>query len=217
MLREIANESGGQFCGGHLRRTKEEALQTKEKLLDAALDVFLAKGYSAATLQDIAEYAELTRGAVYWHFKGKEDIYRELYERAHRLDMAIFDKVDGMELSPFEKLRVLAHSVIRNIYLDKQYSDYIELTTFRIEYAEFEAINREKASTNSFAVAVMESLAKRAIEENAISGRVSPQQIAKTLLLFIVGACRLKFTAREFYKDADDMIAIVDDYLNSLA
>ena len=204
------------FSEGHLKRTKEEAIQTKEKLLDAALDVFLAKGYSAATLQDIAEYADLTRGAVYWHFKGKEDIYRELYERAHRMDRAIFDQIEALESAPFEKLRELMHSLIRNIYLDKRYSDYIELTTFRIEYAEFESINAEKSSTNSFAAAVMESLAQEAIEEDAISNRVPAQQIAKTLLLYIIGVCRLKFTARELFSEPDDIIAIIDGYLDSL-
>ncbi len=200
-----------------MRRTKEEAIQTKESLLDAALAVFLAKGYSAATLQDIAEYADLTRGAVYWHFNGKDDIYRELYERAHRMDTAIFDQIESLGSGPFEKLRELMHSLIRNIYLDKRYSDYIELTTFRIEYAEFESINAEKSSTNSFAAAVMESLAQEAIEAGAISSRVPPEQIAKTLLLYVVGVCRLKFTARELFGEPEDVISIIDDYLDSLA
>lgn len=199
-----------------MRRTKEEAIQTKEKLLDAALDVFLAKGYSATTLQDIADYAGLTRGAVYWHFKGKEDIYKELYERVHRLDMAVFDEVAGLELAPFEKLRELVHAIIRNVYLNERYSDYLELTTFKIEYTEFEAINAEKTDTYSYAVVVMESLAQGAIEEGVIADKVPPAQVAKTLLLFIIGVCRLKFTAPDLYATADDTLAIVDNYLDSL-
>ncbi|MCO6512070.1 MAG: TetR family transcriptional regulator [Aridibacter famidurans] len=199
-----------------MRRTKEEAIETREKLLDAALDVFLSKGYSAATLQDIAEYAGLTRGAVYWHFKGKEDIYRELYERVHRLDMAVFDEVADLGLAPFEKLRELVHSIIRNIYLNQRYSDYLELTTFKIEYAEFEAINAEKTDTYGYAVVVMESLAQGAIEEGVIADKVPPAQVAKTLLLFIIGVCRLKFTAPDLYGEADDTLAIVDNYLDSL-
>ncbi|QQS40402.1 MAG: TetR family transcriptional regulator [Acidobacteriota bacterium] len=199
-----------------MRRTKEQAIETREKLLDAALDVFLAKGYSAATLQDIADFANLTRGAVYWHFKGKEDIYRELYERVHRLDMAVFDGVADLDLAPFEKLRELVHAIVRNIYLNERYSDYLELTTFKIEYSEFEAINREKTDTYGYAVAVMESLAQGAIEEGVIADKVPPAQVAKTLLLFIIGVCRLKFTAPDLYATADDTLAIVDNYLDSL-
>jgi len=48
------------------RKTKEEAEKTRQLLLDCALTVFLRKGYSATTLNDIAEEANLTRGAVYW-------------------------------------------------------------------------------------------------------------------------------------------------------
>lgn len=204
------------YSEDHLRRTKEESIQTKEKLLDAALDVFLAKGYSATTLQDIAEYAGLTRGAVYWHFKGKEDIYRGLYERVHMLDMAVFDEVADLELAPFEKLRELMRAIVNNIYLNERYSDYLELTTFKIEYSEFESINREKTDTYGYAVVVMESLAQEAMDEGVIADKVPPQQVAKTLLLFIIGVCRLKFTAPDLYARADDTLAIVDNYLDSL-
>ena len=59
--------------------TKEEAEKTRQAILDAALDVFYAKGYSAATLNDVAKKAGVTRGAVYWHFKDKADLLLVLY------------------------------------------------------------------------------------------------------------------------------------------
>ena len=51
------------------RRTKEEAQQTREALIEAAEVVFHRKGVSASSLNDIAKEAGVTRGAVYWHFK----------------------------------------------------------------------------------------------------------------------------------------------------
>jgi TetR/AcrR family acrAB operon transcriptional repressor len=62
------------------RRTKEEAALTRQQILKAALTVFGAKGYSAATLEEIAGEAGVTRGAIYWHFKNKAELYNALIE-----------------------------------------------------------------------------------------------------------------------------------------
>jgi TetR/AcrR family transcriptional regulator, transcriptional repressor for nem operon len=48
--------------------------QSKTKLLDAALYVIRAKGYSATRVEDICEAAGLTKGSFFHHFKGKEDL-----------------------------------------------------------------------------------------------------------------------------------------------
>ncbi|MEI7902687.1 MAG: TetR family transcriptional regulator [bacterium] len=60
------------------RRTKAEAEQTRQKILKAALDLFTEKGYERTTFEDVAERIQLTKGAVYWHFKSKPDLFAEL-------------------------------------------------------------------------------------------------------------------------------------------
>ena len=68
------------------RRTKAEALETREQIIDAAERVFHKKGVSRSSLSDIAEEAGVTRGAIYWHFKNKHDIFVAMTER-HRLPL----------------------------------------------------------------------------------------------------------------------------------
>jgi TetR/AcrR family acrAB operon transcriptional repressor len=63
-----------------VRKTKEEAALTHRSLLKAALAVFGERGYSAATLQDVAARAGVTRGAIYWHFGSKAELYAALIE-----------------------------------------------------------------------------------------------------------------------------------------
>ncbi len=58
-----------------MRRTKEEAARTRARLLKAALSVFASRGYAATTLEDIALQAGVTRGAIYWHFQNKAELY----------------------------------------------------------------------------------------------------------------------------------------------
>lgn len=68
------------------RRTKAEAEATREAILDAAEEVFIENGVSRATLEQIARRAGVTRGAVYWHFKDKNDLFTAMINRV-RLPM----------------------------------------------------------------------------------------------------------------------------------
>src|SRR6201995_2293956 len=61
-------------------RTRE----TQSRLLDAAQDVFLRDGYEAAQLDEIAARAGRSKGAVYTHFKSKEDLFLALFENRTR-------------------------------------------------------------------------------------------------------------------------------------
>ncbi|PIJ50613.1 DNA-binding transcriptional repressor AcrR [Erwinia sp. OLTSP20] len=60
------------------RKTKEQALVTKNQIIDAAIGRFSAFGVSATSLADIAKAAGVTRGAIYWHFKNKTDLLNEI-------------------------------------------------------------------------------------------------------------------------------------------
>ncbi|PLM57784.1 acrEF/envCD operon transcriptional regulator, partial [Klebsiella michiganensis] len=50
------------------RRTKEDALKTRQLLIESAIQQFALRGVTSTTLADIADAAGVTRGAVYWHF-----------------------------------------------------------------------------------------------------------------------------------------------------
>ena len=67
------------------RKSKEEALETRNRILTAAVDLIAEKGYARTTFEDIAERLELTKGAVYWHFKTKPDLLSELILLATKL------------------------------------------------------------------------------------------------------------------------------------
>jgi len=64
-----------------MRRTKAEAGATREAILDSAETVFLEHGVNRSTLNQIAEHAGVTRGAIYFHFKDKIELYQEVVER----------------------------------------------------------------------------------------------------------------------------------------
>lgn len=67
------------------RWTRERRLEhTRSLLLDAAEDVFAEKGFAPATLDDIAQTAGYTKGAIYKHFATKEDLFLAVSDRYWR-------------------------------------------------------------------------------------------------------------------------------------
>ena len=74
-----------------MRKTKTEAQKTHQHLLDAALEVFWCDGVTRASLQAIAQEAGVTRGALYWHFKNKEDLFETLFEQQYADFFAAFN------------------------------------------------------------------------------------------------------------------------------
>src|ERR1700694_2113664 len=76
------------------RNTKEEALETRSRILDAAEDVFHARGVSGTSLADIAAATGATRGAIYWHFKNKSDLFNAMCERV-RLPLEAIMEADA--------------------------------------------------------------------------------------------------------------------------
>ncbi|MDO5611989.1 MAG: TetR family transcriptional regulator [Paracoccus sp. (in: a-proteobacteria)] len=65
-----------------MRRTKDDAEQTRAAILDAAEELFCAQGIDGATLESISRAAGVTRGAFYWHFRDKTDLLQALSARS---------------------------------------------------------------------------------------------------------------------------------------
>ena len=98
-----------------MRRTKAQAQETRERLMQAALDVFHQRGVARASLHEIAQAAGVTRGALYWHFKNKEDLFDALFARifdvvSNQLEADIRNAADMLQslrqafLNSFERL-----------------------------------------------------------------------------------------------------------------
>lgn len=60
-----------------MRKTKAEAEFTRQNLLEAAFQVFMETSYERTSLEQICKKAQVTRGAAYWHFKNKYELFEE--------------------------------------------------------------------------------------------------------------------------------------------
>jgi len=70
------------------------AVQTRERILDIALELFTEQGYEKTSLRDIAEQLGTTKAALYYHFERKEDILLELHLRLHAFGRELLDELE---------------------------------------------------------------------------------------------------------------------------
>jgi TetR/AcrR family acrAB operon transcriptional repressor len=118
-----------------MRRTKEEAAATRKILLDAALRVFSEKGYSATRLEDIAERVGMTRGAIYWHFQNKAELYNTLMtDYSNQVEQIIMDVVNE-DNSIRETLRQILTRLFASLETDPTFRAINELALFKTEMA----------------------------------------------------------------------------------
>lgn len=119
------------------RRTKEEALATRHRLLDAAEILFQNRGVSRTSLQDIAREAGATRGAIYWHFKDKADLFNAMMERVTLpLEQAFQALGQDGETDPLIRTRSVIHKALQLIATDPQARRVFEVATQKVEYVE---------------------------------------------------------------------------------
>ena len=119
-----------------MRRTKEEAEQTRSEILGAAARVFSENGIERTTLEGIAKVAGVTRGAIYWHFKNKLEIFDELYEQLHKpfLDL-IVEELEKDHPEPLQQLEELCIKVFLDLDKDEEKCRLLRFFLFKCSYS----------------------------------------------------------------------------------
>ena len=119
-----------------VRRTKQDALATRTSLLDAAERLFLRKGVSRTSLNDIALEAGATRGAIYWHFKDKADLFNAMMDRVTLPLEAAFEPIGPPGGDPLPLLRAALLRALRRTASDEQTRRVFEVATQKVEYVD---------------------------------------------------------------------------------
>ena len=125
-----------------VRRTKEDALATRHKLLDAAEHLFQEQGVSRTSLQDIARRAGATRGAIYWHFNDKADLFNAMMERVTLPMEACFQRKESgqdgtsADKDALNKVWGAITDCLEQITCDSRTRRVLEVATLKVEYVE---------------------------------------------------------------------------------
>lgn len=116
---------------------QKRALETRERILDCAIDVFHERGVARPSLSDIAELAGVTRGAVYGHFENKADLFSALCDRIRLPTEAISDMdPSACRTDPLGELRDSWVFVMREVASNPEWQKILDIIFHRCELVE---------------------------------------------------------------------------------
>jgi AcrR family transcriptional regulator len=91
----------------------DRSLETREHLLSAAASVFVERGFYGATVREIVARAGLTNPALYYHFRGKEDLYAELIRSGGERFRQLVEAAIARESDPLLQLHAIARAYLQ--------------------------------------------------------------------------------------------------------
>lgn len=131
------------------RKTKAEAEQTRERILEAAEHVFFANGVIQTSLDQVAEEAGVTRGAIYWHFADKVALFKALHERVRLPQEELVSQVAiSGHPDPIGFLEQTALECIKSLTTDPRLIRVYAILLVRCEYVGEmeEALERQRVA-----------------------------------------------------------------------
>ena len=183
-----------------VRKTKEDALATRDSILDAAAALFAEQGVSGTTLQHIATAAGVTRGAIYWHFEDKGAMFNAMMERAAmplEAAMQLLDKPDASD--PLGDLQAYAERVFRLTMEDPKARIIFEIATLKIEYTgEMTAVRERKTHNQAEWIRRAEGRVRLGIKNGQVKATVKPRAAALGMWVLMEGLIRNWLMAPEF-------------------
>lgn len=144
-----------------MRKTKEDTEISKLRILFAAEEEFCLRGFVAANMDSIAKTAGLTKGAIFWHYKSKADLFKETIKRATARIKTIFMEVFSSSKPIMEKAR----EIIKRVKKDKAFEILSLLSTADIPAGVLTECNTEISEIYKFAIQSF-SAAKKSGELN---------------------------------------------------
>jgi TetR/AcrR family acrAB operon transcriptional repressor len=162
------------------RHTKQEALVTRARLLDAAELLFEQNGVARTSLHEIAAAAGVTRGAIYWHFKDKADLFNAMMSRVTLpLEEGVHRSDDPEIAEPLVYMRERFMDALRKTVNDPQTRRVFEIATHKVEYVgELTAVRDRHLAVRNECLAHVERGMKRAARRGLVGKRLPARSAA---------------------------------------
>jgi AcrR family transcriptional regulator len=97
----VGVQAGRSRVDRRTRAARAERRDAREALLEAAAEIFAKRGFRDASVDEIADRAGYSKGALYWHFASKDDLFFALLEE--RVDRPIHEMIELLESAPPEQ------------------------------------------------------------------------------------------------------------------
>jgi TetR/AcrR family acrAB operon transcriptional repressor len=176
-----------------MRRTKQEAEQTRRSIMAAALDTFNMRGIASTTFEHIAEAAGVTRGAIYHHFADKQALLAAIRED---VSLPLIDRADftllGGEGDPLARVERFLLDIYRAVDSDARTRTAFSVMNFKCEYVgELDSELSEYARKVERARTQLVDVYAEARRRGELRKGLTPEIAALETTVFLTGLMRL--------------------------
>jgi len=177
-----------------LRRTKQDSERTRQGILAAARRVFARQGVTRTTLEEIAAAASVTRGAIYWHFAGKTELFFAMREQ---VAVPMIDQIDLVLLSadgsdPLAGIERFLRGILEALEGDAAARQTFQIMGFKCEYVgELERELGLQRSRCSELISKLTQIYGRARRAGQLRAGLRPATAALETCSFLIGLTRL--------------------------
>lgn len=196
-----------------MKRTKEEAEQTKKKLVEITLDTLIKEGFENVTLENVAAKAGVTRGAIYWHFKNKEALLDYIIKTKDEESVIILNNIGKSAASSMEKIDAL---IACNFPKLKNLTETINFVRLKMDFYNYYLKHGDNKKVGKTFISLLTSFIKDAQKEGKIKKEVNPDETAY-IVFCLVGGMFLRFNqVNPNYKSLQSIHEVVKKFLKQL-
>ncbi len=177
------------------------AVATRAQIVLGAAETFEKQGYVGASVGTIIENAGLTKGALYFHFRSKDELARHIVAEQHATSIASVEAIGREEASAIEQIVMLCHEMARQIVHDPIVRAGIRIT--------LELSADEQGPTDPYLdwINACEQLVRCAIAQGDLKSDIDPPRFAR----FVIGAFTGVQTVSQVLTQRTDLEQRVDD------
>lgn len=182
-----------------MRRKKEDSEQTRLRILKAAQEVFAKNGVSRTTQEQIAVAAGVTRGAIYWHFANKLEVFFAMREQISPIkEKGNIALLNPNMSDPLISIEQFLSNLIDSLTTDEVANQILEILIFKCEYVDgFEAILDEQAAHYAALSAKLTQVYEHAKDKNLLRPELTPKLAALDTQAFLIGIIRMWLLDKE--------------------
>ena len=202
-----------------VRRTKQEAHETRNRILDAAEAVFHDRGVAHASLEDVAAAAKVTRGAIYWHFKDKAELFDAMMQRVV-LPSEAMEESSGCPAGGATSLAMLrdaAVGVLMRTATDERTRRIFEIAYHKCEYVgDAIGVRERHIASQGECLRTIEAGFRACVARGELPSSVDPKVAAIGAMSLVSGLIANWVLAPRSFSLEKHAETLVDIYFNGL-
>lgn len=201
-----------------VRKTKDEAEKTRNSILDAAEQVFYDQGVARTSMEQIAQAAKVTRGAVYWHFHDKIEVFDAMMKRVFLPHEEVLEKLSTSQSGkPLTDLKNAYCDALRMMGKDKRRRRVISIMMLRCEYVEeMEPILERRRACKDRMLARTISMIQQAKNLGHLSPDWTPKMAALSLQAMMGGLITSTLEGRKYFDFLKSGPACLENFFKTL-